>query len=228
MKLKSILLFEQTFAQWFNGSVVVDKNKKPLKLYHGTPIRFNLKTIKPLSHFGPVETTRFFGINGKAYEAFLNLKSPLRVSDFDGFHTPIIFLHSISESEFAPKQMKTDAETMIKGIDKFNPMVILHDFILNHKIMSEEELWNTNYDDELKAIEKWHLANNQSYQDFKTNLISAADRCPSTNTITNMVVKLMQKYNFDGFVYTNYAEANGKDCYVILNSSQCWWINLNS
>jgi len=77
---------------WFQGSVVVDQNGDPLRLYHGT--RHDFDTYHEMSHFGTInaanERLRFLAklnpANAKGQHVrpvYLRITNPLRVVDID-------------------------------------------------------------------------------------------------------------------------------------------------
>lgn len=88
--------FKEWFGDWENNpseaSKVVDENGEPKIMYHNTPFDFNGVfdmdhpsrtmpwTSEPFGHVGSKETADT--IKGAQYELFINLKNPLRTSDY--------------------------------------------------------------------------------------------------------------------------------------------------
>ena len=88
--------FKEWFGDWENdpksASKVVDKNGEPKIMYHNTPFDFNGVfdmdhpsrtmpwTSEPFGHVGSKETADT--IKGTQYGLFINLKNPLRTSDY--------------------------------------------------------------------------------------------------------------------------------------------------
>lgn len=79
MKLHELSSFEN----WFAGSKVVDKNGRPLRMYHSTDKNFDV--FHPASHFGTPKAakSRYAELgrreNGRTIPVFLCIRNPFRV-----------------------------------------------------------------------------------------------------------------------------------------------------
>lgn len=75
------------FANWFEGSRVIDELGKPLVVYHGTQAQFkiiDLMKVKDIGfHLGTEEQARFFakGKNASVMPFYAAIKNPLNLKD---------------------------------------------------------------------------------------------------------------------------------------------------
>lgn len=85
---------ENTFEKWFNGSVLVDENGNPIKMYHGTSKKFDSfsKDFINSSGAGAYEgygfnftphwsTAAHYSTDGNIIEAYLSVKHPLKSTE---------------------------------------------------------------------------------------------------------------------------------------------------
>lgn len=145
MSDKTITLTLQTetleFRKWFAGSRVIDKNGKPLVVYHATPDKFKVfDTSSFKSHFGSLEQSkdrvnelasmgidRKHGYDVKIIYVYLSIKNPFRVNDLgDNWKSPSAFSREIentlglpvnsthSEFEAIYAKTKSDTETIVQ------------------------------------------------------------------------------------------------------------------
>lgn len=86
---------ENTFEKWFGGSVLVDENGKPIKMYHGAKEKFDSfnKDFINSSGAGSFEgygfnftpdwsTAAHYSVNGNIIEAYISIKHPLKSNEF--------------------------------------------------------------------------------------------------------------------------------------------------
>lgn len=98
-ELDKITNINDNFWKWFSGSKVVDKNNKPLVVYHGTKADFNAfdydKLEGDLRNFGfyftdDLSHANEYSTNGKTIKAYLSLKNPYYVEDNEQFVKDIL------------------------------------------------------------------------------------------------------------------------------------------
>lgn len=86
---------ENTFEKWFDGSVLVDENGKPIKMYHGAKEKFDSfnKDFINSSGAGSFEgygfnftpdwsTAAHYSVDGNIIEAYISIKHPLKSNEF--------------------------------------------------------------------------------------------------------------------------------------------------
>lgn len=80
------------FWNWFGDSKVVDKQGRPLVVYHGTTAdnfnEFNMKNSEGGTHLGSSHQANAFASseNARLYPLYVNMKNPLRLVDEGGFY----------------------------------------------------------------------------------------------------------------------------------------------
>ncbi|MGM0422520.1 MAG: hypothetical protein ACQEQL_05410 [Pseudomonadota bacterium] len=82
---------ETVFESWFRNSKVVDRQGRPLVVFHATVAEFDPCAFNPLSHFGSAEAADeialYHTMDGdegcRVFPVFLSIKNPLRIIDLD-------------------------------------------------------------------------------------------------------------------------------------------------
>lgn len=93
------------FLQWFGDSKVVDRDGKPLMLFHGTMVNFSIETFHDMSHFGTSTAANDrldFHINPKVelpswnsphiYPVYLRIENPLLLTDLVDWNESNVWL----------------------------------------------------------------------------------------------------------------------------------------
>lgn len=100
--------------KWFGNSKVVDRQGRPLRMYHGTTEKFD--TFHPLSHFGTAKAANHrlrdrYAIRGDfdsshIIPVYLRIENPLKVNDMEAAHEPAL-LNAIARGKYPDIDVNT-------------------------------------------------------------------------------------------------------------------------
>ena len=195
------------FKRWFGDSKVVDKDGKPLVVYHGTFNDFNQFNVargRTLgAHFGTAKAAESLG--GKIYPVFLSLKNPFnwdRVGRREmGFFSDNLDNIALDIAE----------QTYVSN----NKNASYHDDAFNRspELLAREEF-----------KEEFDAAHNKRLDLLKENSRELYDSPEAKDAEAKerhaAFVKFMDKLGYDGISYINRSEDSGHRSYIALRPEQ--------
>lgn len=185
------------FKKWFGGSKVVDKDGKPLMLFHTSKIG-GLSEFRPLSHFGTKEQAyslflgrlrRGEGALKATYPVFLNLKNPKRILDKTNNSVQVLLQDNAPDlyQEFNKKIRQRHVE-ISQRYEQENAKAV--------KAWEKRKGWKSGE----KRPEIPYESLTREFQHYRDTVLPE-EYAPK-------LIARMEQEGFDGFVYKNEAESD--------------------
>lgn len=189
------LLSNPKFTSWFNGSKVVDSNKRPEIVFHYSTSEIPFERFRAFSHFGTNKAAEerfdyFYDEDddgtkvGFTVPCFLSIKKPLFIEDFQS-----------------------------------TANMLAYDLCLSNKI-SMEELYDVS-DNRMKKLIK-EFSKENDYLDIDIFDEWVGDRIMESDFSDSKLIKLLNNKGYDGLCYINTVEDSGSMSWITFKPDQVW------